>query len=154
MKESLFEACNGLQWPPCQHWSYSTSVHYHFKVALFVKIKQKQGPLRDAEQTSDSASKINLQKGLIILKRPYASLYKGWVVDVFDLVRWLEWSYVCPFLGDRSCNKSPSWAPAHQWWFCVLVTGKRIRWCPFRMQNLTSFGGGGAFWRIDVNRDE
>lgn len=57
MKERLFEACNGLQWPPPrQYWYCSTSVHFHFKVARFVKIKQNRGLLRDPEQTSDSAT--------------------------------------------------------------------------------------------------
>lgn len=67
----------------------ATSVHFHFKVALFVKIKQNGRPLRVPEQTSDSASIEKSSKAFHNMEMDtYGSFYKDWEVDVFDPVRW------------------------------------------------------------------
>lgn len=79
MKGNLSEAGYGY---------YSTSVHFHFKVALFMKIKQDWGLLRVPEQTSESASLKKSSKGFHNMEMTtYVSFYKDWEVDVFDPVR-------------------------------------------------------------------
>lgn len=93
LKGNVFEAACDL----CQYWSYSTSVHFHFKVALFVRIKQNPG--------SSEGWRANIwfclfreifKKGFYNMEMTtYVSFYKDSEVDVFDPVRWPM--RLCPF---------------------------------------------------------
>lgn len=61
----------------CQFFFYGTSVHFHFKVAVFVNIKQNVCPLRVTEQTIDSVSLMESSKGFHNVEMTtYALSYK------------------------------------------------------------------------------
>lgn len=82
---SLFEAYEGFSM-----FFYGTSVHFHFKVALSVNIKQNTSLLRVIEQISDSVSLEEPSKGFPNMEMTtYAPSYKEMKhkVVVFDHVR-------------------------------------------------------------------